>query len=388
MFFADSFTNSEAGTKRPCPALDPVIMLTYMAAVTRRLGLVATASTTYDDPYLLARRFGTLDHLSAGRAGWNVVTSADPASAPQFGGGRLPSHADRYAVAAEFVEVTCALWDSWEEDAFVGDKVNGVFALADKVHPINHKGQFFDVAGPLPFPRCPQGRPVLFQAGASADGRQFAAKYADIVFTSQPLIAEAIEFRTELRTRATACGRDPKVLPGIRLHLGGTEEEARRRQRDLDDAAGLGPELAKLANRTGVPIEALDPDKKFPFHLLPPDEQFDASVGYRQSLLSVALKEDLTVRELIVRHGGGQNLVVGTPEQVADIMQEWRDVGAADGFNLMIDMLPSGLHDIRDLLVPELQRRGLFHQDYEHATLRDNLGLRPVGSVPVAAQSG
>jgi FMN-dependent oxidoreductase (nitrilotriacetate monooxygenase family) len=381
MFFADGYTNSDSGTSRPCPALDPVMMLTLMAAVTSRLGLVATASTTFEDPYLLARRFGTLDHLSHGRAGWNLVTSTDPTAALQFGGGHLPAHADRYAVAREFIEVTNQLWDSWEEGALVGDKETAVFALAEKVHQINHKGEFFDVAGPLPFPRCPQGRPVIFQAGSSEEGKQFAARNADVVFTSQPLLEAAVDLRADLRTRAAAWGREPKILPGMRLHLGGTEAEARRRQRELDDTIGLGPELEKLAKRTGVPLEALEPDQKFPIHLLSPDEQFNGSVGYRQSLVSVAVKEDLTVRQLIERHGGGQHLVVGSPEQIADMMVEWRDAGAADGFNLMIDVLPSGLYDIRDMLVPELQRRGLFHKEYEHPTLRENLGLLPVGSV-------
>jgi FMN-dependent oxidoreductase (nitrilotriacetate monooxygenase family) len=386
MFFADGYTNSDGGTSRPCPALDPVMMLTLMAAATKRLGLVATASTTFEDPYLLARRFGTLDHLSHGRAGWNLVTSTDPTAALQFGGGHLPSHADRYAVAQEFIEVTHKLWDSWQEGAFVGDKKNAVFALADKVHPVNHKGEFFDVAGPLPFPRCPQGRPVIFQAGSSEEGKQFAARHADVVFTSQPLLEVAVELRTDLRTRAAAFGREPKILPGMRLHLGGTEAEARRRQRDLDEAIGLGPELEKLAKRTGVPVEALEPDQKFPLHLLTPDEQFNGSVGYRQSVISVAVKEDLTVRELIERHGGGQHLVVGSPEQVADMMVEWRDAGAADGFNLMLDMLPSAVHDVRDMLVPELQSRGLFHAEYEHLTLRENLGLAPAGSLTTSAR--
>jgi FMN-dependent oxidoreductase (nitrilotriacetate monooxygenase family) len=382
VFFADALTNSQTGTTRPCSALDPVMILGLMVAGTKRLGLVATATTTYESPYLLARRFGSLDHLSKGRAAWNVVTSTDEASALQFGGGHLPPHADRYAVADEFLEVAFELWGSWEEDAMVGDKRNKLFARADRVHPINHKGQYFDVTGPLPFPRSPQGRPVIFQAGASEPGKAFAAKYADVIFTSQHLLEGAIEFRSEMRKRASAAGHEVKVLPGMSVHLGGTEEEAWRRRRELDEAIGVEPEIEKLALRTGVPTEALELDKKFPYDLLPPDEEFEASVGYRRSLINLARKEDLTVRQLIVRYGGGQQLVVGTPEQVADLMIEWRDAGAVDGFNLMVDMLPSGLHDIRDMLIPVLQERGIFHEDYEHPTLRENLGLRPVGPVP------
>jgi FMN-dependent oxidoreductase (nitrilotriacetate monooxygenase family) len=382
IFFADSLTNSQAGTSRPCGALDPVMILGLMGAITERVGLVATASTTYDDPYLLARRFGTLDHLTNGRAAWNAVTGVDPEAALQFGGGHLPPHADRYHIADEFLEVVFELWSSWEEGALVGNKIDHVFALAEKVHPINHKGEFFDVAGPLPFPRGPQGRPVIFQAGASEEGQAFGAKYADVIFTSQHLLEKAVEFREAMLKKAAGFGRELKILPGMSVHIGSTEAEAWERRRELDDALGTGPELEKLSVRTGVPVDALVLDQKFPAHLMPPDAEFAASVGYRKALVDLAMKEDLTVRQLLVRYGGGQHLVVGTPEQIADIMQEWMDAGAADGFNLMIDVLPSGLHDIAEMLIPELQRRGIFHTEYEHETLRENLGLAPVQPTP------
>jgi FMN-dependent oxidoreductase (nitrilotriacetate monooxygenase family) len=384
VFFADGLTNAEAGTDRPNGALDPVMILGLMAGVTSRLGLVSTASTTYNDPYSLARRFGTLDHLTHGRAGWNSVATFQPSSAAQFGDGELPNHADRYARAEEFIETTLALWDSWDEGALVGDQETALFARPEMVHEINHAGPHFSVKGPLPFPRSPQGRPVIFQAGASEEGRDQAAKYADVVFTAQHLLEDAVEFRADMRRRAADYGREVKVLPGMFMHLGRTHEEAVARCRRLDDALGTGPELAKLAARTGVPVESLELGRKFPVHLLGPDEEFSGSVGFRKTLVNLAVKEDLTVGELLVRYGGGHHRVIGSPAEVADIMQEWADAGAADGFNLMVDVLPSGLADIRDLLVPELQRRGLFHHDYEHTTLRANLGLDKVQTLELA----
>src|ERR1700761_246197 len=384
VFFADGITNAESGTDRPTGALDPTMILALMAGVTNRLGLVSTASTTYSDPYSLARRFGSLDHLSHGRAGWNSVATFQPATGAQFGGGALPNHADRYARAEEFIDVTLALWDSWGEGALIGDKATANFARADLVHQINHVGQHYSVQGPLPFPRCPQGRPVIFQAGSSEEGRDQAAKYADVVFTAQHLLDGGVEFRTDMRKRAAAYGREVKVLPGMFLHLGRTHEEAVARGKTLDDALGIAPELAKLAARTGVPVDSLKLDEKFPVHLLGPDEEFSGSVGFRRTLVNLAVKEDLTVRELVVRYGGGHHRVIGSPEEVADIMQEWVAAGAADGFNLMVDVLPSGLANNRDPLVPELQRRGIFHEDYEHATLRENLGLAPVKALEMS----
>jgi FMN-dependent oxidoreductase (nitrilotriacetate monooxygenase family) len=381
IFLADGMTNAEAGTERPCGAMDPVTILALMAAVTQRIGLVGTASTTYSQPYDLARRFATLDHLCQGRAGWNSVATFLPAVASNFGGGELPDHGSRYARADEFIDVVLKLWDSWESDALVGDKTGKVFAKADKVHEINHVGKYFSVRGPLPFPQPPQGRPVIFQAGASPEGRDQAARYADVAFTAQHLLEDGLEFRTDMRRRAAGHGRNPdhiKILPGILPILGGTEAEAWQRKKVLDEALGLGPELLKLARRVGLAVEVLELDQPFPAHLLGPDEQFSGSIGFRRTLVNLAVKEKLTVRELLARYGGGHQQIVGTPEQVADIMKTWMQAGAADGFNLMVDMLPSGFHDVVDMLVPELQRRGMFHREYEHETLRGNLGLPPV----------
>ncbi|VCU68630.1 Nitrilotriacetate monooxygenase component A [Pigmentiphaga humi] len=378
IFLADGMTNAEAGTERPCGSMDPVTILALMAAVTNRIGLVGTASTTYNQPYDLARRFATLDHLTRGRAGWNSVATFLPAVASMFGGGTLPDHESRYARADEFIDVTLKLWDSWEDDALVGDKANKLFAHAGKVHEINHAGEYFSVRGPLPFARPPQGRPVIFQAGASPEGRDQAAKYADVVFTAQHLLEGGVEFRSDMRRRAQSYGRHPdqiKILPGILPVLGATEADAWRRKDMMDEALGLGPELLKLARRVGLDVEVLKLDEPFPAHLLGPDEAFSGSIGFRRTLVNLAVKEKLTVRQLLARYGGGHQQIVGTPEQVADIMATWLEAGGADGFNLMVDMLPSGFDDVVGMLVPELQRRGMFHREYEHATLRENLGL-------------
>jgi FMN-dependent oxidoreductase (nitrilotriacetate monooxygenase family) len=387
VFLAEQMTNQEVGAERPCGALDTVTVLALMAAVTERIGLVGTASTTYNQPYDLARRFATLDHLSRGRVGWNSIATQNPTVVEQFGGGESLDHTARYTRADEFIDVVLKLWDSWEEGALVGDKSTGVFAREDLVHEIDHVGEFFQVKGPLPFPRSPQGRPVIFQAGSSPLGRDQAAKFADAVFTAQHVLEDAVDFRTDMRDRAQAYGRDPerlKIIPGMSLILGATEAEAQQRKDHLDEVFGTGPNLVKLARRVGLPVEVLELDKPFPAHLLGRDEDFKGSIGFRRSIVGLAVKENLTVRELIKSYGGGHHQVVGTAEQVADAMQERLTAGAADGFTLMIDMLPSGVHDVVEMLVPELQRRGLFHSDYEHDTLRASLGVDAPALVPTA----
>jgi FMN-dependent oxidoreductase (nitrilotriacetate monooxygenase family) len=382
VFLADTLTNAEEGTDRPAlGALDPTVLLATMAAVTERVGLVGTASTTFNEPFDLARRFATLDHLSRGRAAWNVVTTFVPAVAENFGGKALPDREQRYERADEFCEVVLRLWESWGPDALVGDRPRGVFADPAQVRPIDHIGTHFRVKGPATVPRTPQGRPALFQAGSSGAGRELAAKYADVVFTAQNLITEAVRFRGDVRSLAERHGRgadDVKVMPGLLPVLGATEAEALARKADLDERAGTGPELGKLARRIGLPVERLELDKPIPVAELAPDAEFTGSVGFRRAAIKLAVSENLTVRQLLVRNGGGHLQVVGTPEHIADVMEQWWRSGAADGFNLMIDLLPSGLHDVVELLVPELQRRGLFHNDYEFTTLRENLSVRPV----------
>lgn len=379
IFLADTLTNAEEGTERPAlGAMDPALVLAAMAAATERIGLVGTASTTFNEPFDLARRFATLDHLSRGRAGWNAVTTFVPAVAENFGGRPLPDREQRYDRAREFVQVVQALWDSWEPGALVGDQASGVFADPDRVAPIDHRGPHFQVRGPLTVPRSPQGRPALFQAGSSPSGIDLAGRFADAVFTAQNLLPAAREFRSAVRRAAAAHGRDPdrvKVLPGLLPILGDSEQAARARKRELDEVAGTGPELAKLARRLGLPVEALALDRPIPVDRLVPDAQFRGSVGFRDAAVRLSVEEGLTVRELLVRNGGGHLQVVGAPEQVADVIEQWHRAGAVDGFNLMIDVVPSGLEDVVDGLVPELRRRRLFHDEYEHATLREHLGV-------------
>jgi FMN-dependent oxidoreductase (nitrilotriacetate monooxygenase family) len=379
VFLADTLTNAEEGTDRPAlGAMDPAVVLAIMAGVTERVGLVGTASTTFNTPFDLARRFATLDHLSGGRAGWNAVTTFVPAVAENFGGRALPERDERYAHAREFIDVVLKLWESWGAGALVGDKGRGVFADPGLVRPIDHDGEHFTVRGPLTMPRTPQGHPALFQAGSSDAGRDLAARYADVVFTAQNVLDAARDFRADVRRRTAAHRRDPdriKVVPGLLPVLGDTEEAAWARKQQLDDLAGTGPELAKLARRVGLPVEELVLDAPLPVDRLSPDEEFSGSVGFRRAAVRLAVEEKLTVRELLVRNGGGHLQVVGTAEQVADVIEYWYGEGAVDGFNLMIDVVPSGLHDAVEQLVPELQRRGLLHREYEHETLRANLGV-------------
>jgi FMN-dependent oxidoreductase (nitrilotriacetate monooxygenase family) len=389
LFLAEQITNQEMGAERPAGTLDTATVLSLMAAVTSKIGLVGTASTTYNHPYDVARRFATLDHLSGGRIGWNSVATQNPTVARVFGFKEHPDHEDRYERADEFISIVIQLWESWEKGALVGDKADALFAREELIHEVNHVGKYFDVQkATLPFARSKQGRPVIFQAGASPRGRDQAAKFADAVFTAQHLMEGALEFRGDIRKRVAGYGRTPdsiKVLPGVSLILGATETEARQRKRHLEEVLGAGPHLEKLARRVGLPLDALlDLDQKFPAHLLGPDEEFKGSIGFRRSIVSLAVKEDMTVRELVANYGGGHQQIVGTPEQVADMMQEWQQAGAADGFTLMIDMLPSGVRQVTELLVPELQSRGLFHTEYEHDTLRDSLGLPEVAGIPTA----
>ncbi|GAC02748.1 putative FMNH2-dependent monooxygenase [Gordonia namibiensis NBRC 108229] len=381
LFLADTLALSEENLERPnLGALDPIVVLSALASVTDRLGLVATSSTTFNEPFNLARRFSALDHLSGGRAGFNVVTTFVPDVAANFGASDLPQHDNRYARAEEAMDVITALWHSWGQDALIGDKTSGVFADREQVRPINHAGQHFSVRGPLTLPRTRQGRPVVFQAGASETGRQLAARTADAVFTVQNTRSAASEFRADLRRRAEGFGRHPdsvKVLPGLVPVIGRTREEARARKLALDELSA-DAELRKLALRVGVPVDALDLDKPLPVDLIRANPSFNASHGFRDAVVRLAVEENLTVREVLYRNGGGHAQVVGTPDDVADLIIDWYRNGAVDGFNLMIDVLPDGLDDFVDLVVPRLQDHGVFRTSYQGTTFRDDLGLSPV----------
>jgi FMN-dependent oxidoreductase (nitrilotriacetate monooxygenase family) len=393
LFLAEQMTNRDVGTDRPCGALDTATVLSHMAAVSEHVGLVGTGSTTYNQPYDLARRFATLDHLSGGRTGWNAVTTANPATAEMFGGSGLDVHpdaADRYDRGDEFIDVVAKLWDSWGEGALVGDKESGLFARPELVHEINHVGKHFSVRGPLPFGRTPQGRPVMFHAGSSPTGRDQAARVADVLFTAQHTLDGAREYRDDIRRRAQAYGRNPdmvKILPGISLVLGRTEAEAQAKKQALEDAVPQSEKLRRMARRTGIAVDALEAhlDKPFPFDLLVPDEEFKGGVGWRRSVVSLAQEKNLTVRQLLREASSVHHHVVGTAQVAADAMQERLDAGVCDGFVVMIDVLPDGLRDVAELLVPELQSRGLFHTEYTHTTLRGNLGLDAPHALPVHA---
>ncbi|ODR26466.1 LLM class flavin-dependent oxidoreductase [Mycolicibacterium porcinum] len=385
LFLADSpQLNGDVG-RRPLGVLEPLTLLTALVAVTERIGLIATASTSYNSPYNLARRFASLDHVSGGRAGWNIVTTATVDAARNFGLDDLPDHASRYARADEFVQVAQKLWDSWQDDAVVADKAAGVWGDQSKIHPPAHRGEYFSVEGPLNIPRSPQGYPLLVQAGSSEDGKALAARYAEAVFTAQQTFEEARAFYAELKARTIAAGRDPdaiKILPGIVPVIGSTEAEAAAKDRELDEA--IVPEYAhrQLASTLRIPLEQLELDRELPDDLLPEDAIEGAKSRYTL-IVELARRERLTVRRLIGRLGGGRGhrTFTGTPEQVADTIEQWFRGGVADGFNIMPPTLPSSLELFVDHVVPILRSRGLFRSEYTAATLRGHYGLaRPANS--------
>ncbi|HJP79012.1 MAG TPA: LLM class flavin-dependent oxidoreductase [Pseudonocardiaceae bacterium] len=357
---------------------EPLTLLTAIATVTEHIGLIATASTGFSEPYNLARAFSSLDHISGGRAGWNIVTTAGERSAQNFNRTHNTEHAQRYRRAAEFVDVATALWDSWEDDAVIADKDSGDFADPAKVHEINHQGQFFQVRGPLNATRSPQGHPLLVQAGSSEDGRAFAATYAEAVFTAQQTLADAQEFYRDLKSRVVAAGRSGdsvKVLPGIVPVLGSTTEEARRLSGELDRLIVPVRAVRQLSELIDVDLTQHPLDEPLP--ALPAVTSINGAKSRFELVRDLAERERLTLRQLLGRLGGGRGhqVVAGTPEQIADHLEHWFADGAADGFNVMPPLLPSGLADFVDHVVPELRRRGLFRTNYTGRTLREHYGL-------------
>ena len=379
IFFADSpVLFSEVG-RRPSGKLEPTILLTAIAGATERIGLIATASTTYNEPYNLARRFASVDWASGGRAGWNVVTTAGPDAARNFGVDDQPAHAVRYERAAEFIEVARKLWDSWQDDAVLADKAEGVWGDSSRIRTIDHEGKHFRVRGPLNVPRSPQGHPLIVQAGSSEDGKNLAALHAEAVFTAHQTLADAQAFYADLKARTAAVGRDPegiKILPGIVPVIGATEEEAFELEAELDRL--IKPEYARiqLAKTLRVAPEELPLDRQLPDDL-PSEDEIEGAKSRYTLIVELARREKLTVRQLIGRLGGGRGhrTFTGTPEQVADAIQEWFEAGAADGFNIMPPVLPSGLETFVDQVVPILQDRGLFRTEYTGRTLREHYGL-------------
>ncbi|PLZ03918.1 LLM class flavin-dependent oxidoreductase [Burkholderia sp. WAC0059] len=386
VFLADHASIADQIEFRPIPAIEPTVLLASIAAATTHIGVIGTASTSYNEPYNIARRFASLDHVSGGRAGWNVVTTADAPSARNFGRDAVPDHAERYARAAEFTDVVKALWTSWDDDAFVGDKASGRFTDPAKIRPIAHRGRYFNVQGPLNLPRSAQGYPVLVQAGGSGDGRDLAGRHAEAVFSASQSFDESFAYRRDLNARAAAYGRTGgvKVLAGLTTIIGATEAEALRRRDELVDLIPLAYSLHRLAGTLGVDASRLNPDAPLPDDLVLPGGG-NGNHTFFHATIAHAKQHGYTVRELIrsFAGGGGHRVIVGTPEQIADDIEHWFKGGAADGFNLMPDVLPDGLQDFVDGVVPILQRRGLFRTEYEGTTLREHFGLAvPDGAAP------
>ncbi len=382
LFIADSIgtqgaENTEAIRHNPqTDRFEPFTVLSALASVTRHIGLAATCHTTYNEPYHVARKFASLDHLSGGRAGWNFVTGANAEDALNFSREAHTAHGDRYDRAEEFADVVRGLWDSYEDDAFLRDKESGVYLDPAKLHILNHKGKYFQVKGPLSMARPPQGYPILIQAGKSEPAREVSARVADAVFTSQATLEDAQAFYADVKGRMAKFGRSPdqlKILPGVVIFTGRTEEEAEEKYRRLDSLLSPAAALQLLKERMG----GIDLS---PYPLDGPMPDF-AGNAVRMSnppaLVKLARRENLTLRGLANRFAAarGHFLLRGTPTQVADRLEEWFEKRAADGFIFMPVYVPGALNDFVDLIVPELQRRGLFRQEYEGKTLRENLGL-------------
>jgi len=380
LFVADSVaaaTGDIASRMARSDHFEPLTLLSALSAVTEHIGLISTVTTSYNEPYHVARKFASLDHLSGGRAGWNLVTSDAAAEAQNFGRDEHIGHAERYSRAREFHQVVTGLWDSWADDAFTRDKASGQYYDPAKLHVLNHSGEHFKVKGPLNVARSPQGRPVIVQAGSSETGRELAAQTAEVVFTAQTSLANAQAFYSDLKGRLAKFGRTPdslKIMPGVFVVVGETEVLAREKfeafQALVEPEVGVALLGRMLGNfdLSGYPLDGPLPELPLT----------DSGQQSRQKLLTeLAGRENLSLAELGRKIAGGRGhySLIGTPVQIADQLQEWFEQGAADGFNVLVPHLPGGLEDFADHVVPELQRRGLFRTEYEGTTLRENLGL-------------
>jgi FMN-dependent oxidoreductase (nitrilotriacetate monooxygenase family) len=390
IFFADGLAARGNIKYNSQNHLEPITLLSAISVLTEHIGLIATASTTYYEPFQLARKFASLDHISNGRAGWNIVTSAGEDEAQNFNLDKRPAHADRYARATEFVELVQRLWDSWEDDARLLDKEHGYYADAGKVHTLDHIGEHFQVRGPLNVPRPVQGHPLLVQAGSSEAGREYAARFAEAVFTAQQTLGDAQEFYRDLKSRATQLGRRPEeivILPGICAVLGGTEAEARAKEEEFN--ALITPEYGvyQLSKTLEHDISQYPLDGPLPE--LPGEDSINGHKSRFTLITNLAKRENLTIRQLIQRLAGGRGhrVFAGTPEQVADQLDLWFHSGAADGFNVMPPGLPGGLEDFVEQVIPELQKRGLFRTEYEGSTLREHYGLARPANTNVPADT-
>jgi alkanesulfonate monooxygenase len=355
-------------------SFEPFTLLSALAGVTEHIGLMATASTTYDEPYHIARRFASLDHISGGRAGWNIVTTGNPESAWNFGKDDHMEHDERYRRAREFYDVVTGLWDSWADDAFIRDTASGSFFDPEKLHVLNHKGKYLSVRGPLNIARPVQGWPVIIQAGASEPGRQLAAETAEVIFGASATLASAQSFYADVKGRMDKIGRDRdhmKILPAAFVIVGDSIDQAREIRARLDAGVNYESAIASLSITLGVDASKFDPDGP-----LPEIPETNASKSARIGTINLARRENLTVKQLAQRQGGYGGLAfVGTAASIADEMQTWLEQEGCDGFNIMFPYLPGGLDDFVNKVIPELQRRGIFRREYEGKTLRENLGL-------------
>lgn len=385
LFFADQLaiyndTRENLGRTAYLVRIEPFTLLAALAATTTRIGLVCTATTTYDEPYHVARRFASLDLVSGGRSGWNVVTSANPAEAFNFGRDEHVEHDERYRRAWEFVGVVRGLWDSWEDDAFIRDKTSGRYLNPDKMHVLDHNGKYFKVRGPLNVARSPQGQPVIVQAGSSDVGRGLAAGVAEVVFTAHQNLADAQAFYNDIKSRAADCGRDPehvKIMPGVFVTVGGSRQEADDKYQALQELIDPTIALAHLSTFIKFDLSAYPPDGPVP------DLPESVTISSRPAmLLRFARENKLTIRQLAVHIAGsrGHWTLIGTATEIADQLEEWFLKRGADGFNYMPPLLPGSLNDFVTLVVPELQRRGIYRSGYEGHTLRENLGLPRPGN--------
>lgn len=381
LFLADTASWSPSTQGRPFRPLDPTVLLPFIAAQTHALGLIATVSTSYNTPYNLARRILTLDHVSGGRAAWNIVVTAGDDQARNFSQASALPKAERYARGYEFVEIVRKLWNSWDEGAIVADTERGEYVDVTKVHPINFVGEHFSVAGPLITPPSAQHHPVLVQAGGSENGTELAGRYANAVYSTQPTIEGAKAYRTKLRLRAEAHGRNPnsiKLLPGLVTLIGSTEEEAKRRQRELLDRIPIESALRRAAVFLELPAAIVNEsnlDKPIPWNDVPP--ALLEGVGHSGTALRIARDNGYTLRDLVHEINAVREhaTITGTPEQVADKIEHWFKTESVDGFNIMPAELPLGAEQFVDHVVPLLQERGLFRREYNEKTLRGHYGL-------------
>jgi FMN-dependent oxidoreductase (nitrilotriacetate monooxygenase family) len=355
-------------------SFEPFTLLSALAGATERIGLVATASTTFDEPYHIARRFASLDHISSGRAGWNIVTTANPDAALNFGYESHMDHDARYVRAREFYDVVTGLWDSFADDAFVRDVESGLYFDPARMHVLDHKGPSLSVRGPLNIARPVQGWPVIVQAGSSEPGRQLAAETAEVIFGASASLEIGKRFYADIKQRMLKIGRDPhslKILPAAFVVVGDTLEEAREKRAHLDSLVHYESGIGSLNSALDYDVSGFDPDGP-----LPEIPETNASKSQRERMIDLARAGNLTIRQLAQKAGSYSGLAfVGTPSSIADEMEQWLVEEGSDGFNVMFPWLPGGLDAFADRVVPELQRRGIFRKDYEGTTLRDHLGL-------------